>query len=66
MQLFLHDREVRHQLKNFACLAFVPEQHVIEEFEKLDEESSESMNGLYQIYFIIKILILFHCIHRIY
>ncbi|CAF3873782.1 unnamed protein product [Rotaria sordida] len=44
VQLFLHDREIRHQLKNFACLAFVPEQHVIEEFEKLEEESPESMN----------------------
>ncbi len=66
MQLFLHDREIRHRLKNFACLAFVPEQHVIGEFEKLEEESPETINGLYQIYFIIKIEILFHCIHRIY
>ena len=52
MRLFLDDREVRHQLKNFACLAFVPEQQAIEEFEKLEEESPESMNVLYQIYFI--------------
>ncbi|CAF1391294.1 unnamed protein product [Adineta ricciae] len=45
VQLFLNDREVRHQLKNFACLAFVPEQYVTEEFEKLAEESPETMNG---------------------
>jgi hypothetical protein len=53
-------------LKNFACLAFIPEQLVIEEFEKLEEETPESLNGLYQIYFILETVIMFYCIHRIY
>ena len=59
IQSFLHNREVRHLLINFACLSFVPEADVVEEFEKLHEQSPDIMNGLYQSFLVIKILFFF-------
>jgi hypothetical protein len=56
MQAFLHERDVRHQLKNVACLSFIPESSVAEEFEKLQEEAPESITGLYQTRFLIRSL----------
>ncbi|CAF1687498.1 unnamed protein product, partial [Adineta ricciae] len=44
ISLFLDDSQVRIQLKNFAVLAFIPTDHVIEEFERLEEESLGSIN----------------------
>ncbi|CAF1581679.1 unnamed protein product, partial [Didymodactylos carnosus] len=43
-QPFITDRELRHYLKNFACLAFVPEAFVAEEFEKFQHESPDSIS----------------------
>ena len=55
--LFLEDPDVRRQLKNIACLSFVPESHMVEEFEKIEEESSESIGGQCGPCFVLKILI---------
>ncbi|CAF4541237.1 unnamed protein product, partial [Didymodactylos carnosus] len=45
-QPFVNDREVRRYLKNFACLSFVSEAFVVEEFERFQDESPDSINDL--------------------
>ncbi|CAF5111642.1 unnamed protein product, partial [Rotaria magnacalcarata] len=45
-QLFLENHEARHYLKNFACLTFIPEQFVIIEFERLQADAPDSINGI--------------------
>ncbi len=44
-QLFIENSDVRHLLKKFGCLALIPEQFVIAEFEKLQTDSPDSING---------------------
>ncbi|CAF4133711.1 unnamed protein product, partial [Rotaria magnacalcarata] len=45
-KLFVDDRQVRRYLKIFGCLALIPEQFVIEEFEKLQVDSPDSLDDL--------------------
>ncbi|CAF4336433.1 unnamed protein product [Rotaria sp. Silwood2] len=43
-QKFVDNREIRHNLKDFACLSLIPETFVVEEFERIQEESSDEIN----------------------
>lgn len=43
-KLFVDDHEVREYLKNFGCLTLIPEQLVISEFERLQNDCPESIN----------------------
>ncbi|CAF4499777.1 unnamed protein product, partial [Rotaria sp. Silwood2] len=52
---FNNDRQVQHSLKTFACLAFIPEQFVIEEFEKLQADAPDLIDDFvdyFEEYFI--------------
>ncbi|CAF3602513.1 unnamed protein product [Rotaria socialis] len=49
-KLFVDDRQVRRYLKNFGCLALIPEQFVIEEFEKLQVDSPDSLDDFVDYY----------------
>ncbi|CAF2250032.1 unnamed protein product [Rotaria magnacalcarata] len=49
-KLFVDDRQVRRYLKIFGCLALIPEQFVIEEFEKLQVDSPDSLDDFVDYY----------------
>ncbi|CAF3455161.1 unnamed protein product [Rotaria sp. Silwood1] len=49
-QLFVENNDVRHLLKKFGCLALIPEQFVIAEFEKLQTDSPDSINDFIDYY----------------
>ncbi|CAF4598316.1 unnamed protein product, partial [Rotaria sp. Silwood1] len=49
-QLFVENNDVRHFLKKFGCLALIPEQFVIAEFEKLQTDSPDSINDFIDYY----------------
>ncbi|CAF4772830.1 unnamed protein product [Rotaria socialis] len=49
-KLFVDDRQVRRYLKNFGCLALIPEQFVIEEFEKLQVDSPDSLDAIWSCF----------------
>ena len=42
---FLENGASRRTMKNLAALAFVPQQHVIEEFTEIKENASEVLDG---------------------
>ncbi|CAF1311074.1 unnamed protein product [Rotaria sordida] len=45
-QLFNDNSEVRRYLKTFGCLSLIPEPSVTAEFEKIQADSPDSINGI--------------------
>ena len=45
-QQFVDNGEIQHNLKAFACLSLIPETFVVEEFERIQEEPSDEINGM--------------------
>ncbi|CAF1518060.1 unnamed protein product, partial [Rotaria sordida] len=61
-QSFVDNSEVRRCLKTIGCLALIPEQYVILEFEKLQETSPDSLNSIRIIFLEIVLELIYICV----
>lgn len=49
-------------MKNLAALAFLPERHVIEEFNRIKEDAEDSLDGKDNLFVLVEIIFCFSVI----